>query len=203
MIVTKRDIVPSRYAIALFWAGQEPAFGIDLSEPACFACRWPPLSGRHAGLSSAELWAAANGLEIAHLKPHVLGGTELAANLVVLCARCHSDAPDYIEPEYMIAWIGQRDYWTSRLCAEIIPLLEAYQLDPRRAVAVMNTDGFRDFASKRAASGKCQGVVPTMMAALADYCRTRTRTLVWKRDGRVTRTVTVPLTQVAANSGTP
>jgi hypothetical protein len=48
--------------------------------------------------------------------PYALGGPDSPDNLVLLCGRCHRDAPDVGNAEYMLHWIGNRDSWGSMLC---------------------------------------------------------------------------------------
>jgi|TARA_R100000988_G_C3909797_1_gene121437 hypothetical protein len=44
-------------------------------------------------------------LQKCHLTPKSLGGSNKASNLVPLCAQCHDQAPDVVDPQVMIDWI--------------------------------------------------------------------------------------------------
>jgi hypothetical protein len=112
-------------AIAEYWLGTHEgrarlpgnAALMDLGEPSCFACGWM------AADADAEpvLWRVWDEafLERCHLVPHALGGPDSPDNLVLLCGRCHSDAPNVGNVEYMLRWIGDREYWGSALGHEI------------------------------------------------------------------------------------
>jgi hypothetical protein len=55
-----------------------------------------------------------------HIVPRSLGGTNDPSNLVLLCGRCHREAPNVADPRFM--WIWMRStcvpfydlYWTTR-----------------------------------------------------------------------------------------
>jgi hypothetical protein len=44
-------------------------------------------------------------LEKCHIVPHALGGSDFPENLVLLCARCHREAPNVDDPDYMWTWL--------------------------------------------------------------------------------------------------
>lgn len=44
-------------------------------------------------------------LERCHIVPHSLGGKDEPENIVLLCKRCHADAPNVSDPEIMWDWI--------------------------------------------------------------------------------------------------
>jgi hypothetical protein len=44
-------------------------------------------------------------LEKCHVVPHKLGGADAAHNLVLLCARCHREAPNVSDPTFMWVWL--------------------------------------------------------------------------------------------------
>jgi hypothetical protein len=94
-----------------------------------------------------------------HLVPHALGGPDRPENLVLLCGRCHRDAPDVRDPEYMLRWIADRDHWGVALQrelekaleraavteAQIIHFNELVRQDPNRLDEGM-CESFREFA---------------------------------------------------------
>ena len=59
-------------------------------------------------------------LQRCHIVPHSLGGKDEANNFVLLCKRCHEEAPNHRDPSYMWCWIQahsltmQDMYWTKR-----------------------------------------------------------------------------------------
>ena len=44
-------------------------------------------------------------LQRCHIIPRALGGSEEPSNLVLLCAQCHSEAPNVNDPEFMWVWL--------------------------------------------------------------------------------------------------
>lgn len=44
-------------------------------------------------------------IERCHIVPRQLGGEDVVSNLVLLCKRCHNEAPDTSNPENMWEWI--------------------------------------------------------------------------------------------------
>jgi hypothetical protein len=59
-------------------------------------------------------------LEKCHIVPASLGGPDTADNLVLLCGRCHREAPNHQDPRYMWRWLRATNvplyetYWTIR-----------------------------------------------------------------------------------------
>lgn len=112
-------------AIAAYWLGTERgrrrlpdnAALIDLGEPSCFACGWMAADPDEDPIVWAA-WDLAK-LERCHLVPHALGGPDEPANLVLLCGRCHSEAPDVRDAGYMLRWIGAHASWGHRLSQEM------------------------------------------------------------------------------------
>ena len=44
-------------------------------------------------------------LEKCHIIPKALGGSDQPSNLVLLCIRCHREAPNFPDPNFMWLWI--------------------------------------------------------------------------------------------------
>jgi ribosomal protein L37E len=55
-------------------------------------------------------------LERCHIIPHSLGGSEEPENLVLLCRRCHREAPNVADSRFMWIW----------LCATCVPFYDTY-----------------------------------------------------------------------------
>lgn len=104
-MATKRKAGPTKAAIAQYWSANEKLLNVVWEQPGCFACGldWS------AGASLAKRWNSSM-LQVAHLIPHAFGGPTDAGNLVLLCARCHREAPMVgISAEPMLKWINQRE----------------------------------------------------------------------------------------------
>ena len=59
-------------------------------------------------------------LQRCHIVPDSLGGLDQPSNLVLLCSRCHREAPNHTNPKYMWIWLRATCgsfydmYWTRR-----------------------------------------------------------------------------------------
>lgn len=88
--------VPTKWQIAQHWNGSPDRASFapmleTLDHPCCFACAW--YSERWVKETPKSSWERAT-LERAHIIPASLGGSDGAANLILLCAPCHRDSPD-------------------------------------------------------------------------------------------------------------
>lgn len=100
---------PSHYEIAHWWAKNElqRRFVIDVGEPSCFACFWCNESEtRHRSLK--EIWKD-SGLERAHIIPDCIAKNYRPSNFVLLCARCHLEAPMCHIPTILPDWCERRE----------------------------------------------------------------------------------------------
>lgn len=59
-------------------------------------------------------------LQRCHIVPRALGGSEAPDNLVLLCAQCHAEAPNVVDPDFMWVWLRAHavpcygTYWHQR-----------------------------------------------------------------------------------------
>lgn len=124
--------VPTKWQIAQHWNGSPDRGAFApmleaLEHPCCFACAW--YSERWARETPRSSWERAT-LERAHIVPSSLGGVDLADNLILLCAPCHRDSPDWHEPSAMAAWIAQRPDRSSKEIEEMSDWCAAFQQVP-------------------------------------------------------------------------
>lgn len=102
--------VPSKWNIAQHWTNSPDRARFaprlyDLGEPCCFACGW---YSEHWDKTTARAsWERAK-LERAHIVPSSLGGSDELDNLLLLCAPCHEESPDWPDPREMGRWIAAR-----------------------------------------------------------------------------------------------
>ncbi len=88
----RRRITASHESILAFWEGEDSfrSLGID-SERAASSC-WRCSSQRE--------------IQRCHIVPKALGGKDAKENYVLLCKRCHAEAPNVIMPQIMWDWIS-------------------------------------------------------------------------------------------------
>jgi 5-methylcytosine-specific restriction endonuclease McrA len=132
--MARRRVTTSKPAIAEYWLGTDEgrarlpgnAALIDFGEPSCFACGW---MAANADLEPRiwQVWKHAS-LQRCHLVPDSLGGPDAPDNLVLLCARCHAEAPDVGDPDYMLRWIETQESWRQRLAREIGAMLARHEI---------------------------------------------------------------------------
>lgn len=98
--------LPSRWAIASYWAGRDDWFDVVLARPHCFAC------GLHGGWPESvatpeERWNSSRRLERGHIVNRARFGLDGAQNLVPLCTGCNRLMPifDYEHEDDATAWI--------------------------------------------------------------------------------------------------
>lgn len=89
-----------RKKIVEYWMKVEPSFVDDPDTPACFACGFD-------GYCGWNTWGAAR-LEEAHIIAASIGGKVEPENLLLLCKRCHAEAPMTSVPWILLDWVRQR-----------------------------------------------------------------------------------------------
>lgn len=90
--------------IVAYWVEHEIDLAVDWSEAheRCWRC------GYKSGLEKRRIVSAS------------LGGTDTPDNLVLLCGRCHREAPNHQDPQYLWRWLratrsqSYDTYWTIR-----------------------------------------------------------------------------------------
>ena len=108
--------LPSREAIAGYWNTQRP-LGMKWEKfPAdkCWRC-FVSFSQRGESESGNRC----------HIVPSMLGGSDSKENLILLCNRCHREAPDVPDPEFIWYWIEHTRFEDSaRIAANIFHVYE-------------------------------------------------------------------------------
>lgn len=89
-----------------YWTGRqdECGFGVDWAEAheRCWRCGYRSV------------------LQRCHIVPEATGGENDPSNLVLLCGRCHREAPNVADPRFMWIWLRATcvafydSYWTAR-----------------------------------------------------------------------------------------
>lgn len=111
----RRPGAPSLQRIADYWR-ESDEFGclfpfaaplaIGWAEPCCFRCGWlAPI--REVIAHQPAGWNAAGGwLQKCHLRDHARGGSMDLANLVPMCALCHTAQPECLTREDGISYVN-------------------------------------------------------------------------------------------------
>jgi hypothetical protein len=114
---------PTRLKIAKYWCERGTFINVVRERSGCFAC-----TKRSEGWSSSTLQAA-------HLIASADDGSIDLSNLVLLCARCHREAPMVGQSaRFMIDWINRRESYTRYELRRIFE--ECNAIDPKLAERV-------------------------------------------------------------------
>lgn len=146
--MTARRTVTRKSAIAEYWLGTAEGRDrlpgntarYDCGEPACFACGWIATAAEEPP-TTWSVWDRAS-LQRCHLVPHALGGADAPANLVLLCGRCHAEAPDVGDARYMLAWINDHPSWGELVVTTCEQMLALHQISEDEVIA-FNQQGSR------------------------------------------------------------
>lgn len=144
--------MPSKAVVARYWSERQE-IEVDYELPSCFACGWSPDWYRAV---SRRGWGSIR-LERCHIIPFRRGGASTPENLVLLCARCHQDAPMFnhsVTP--MLEWINRREGWVPYLCRSLCQ--ECERLSP----------GIFERLSARFTSKSLLSVFEELLASTAD-----------------------------------
>jgi hypothetical protein len=133
-----QDDMPSHESIARYWEGREIPGGtyipiIDAYEPGCFACGWCRLDHVRSPAALKQTW---RGLERAHVVARSLGGPDIVENIVLLCKKCHEDAPDVGDAKRFWGWIENHERWGT-----LVYMLKIDPFDPENLTKVRNYRG--------------------------------------------------------------
>ena len=106
----RKSLTTNKEEIVAYWMRREDecGLGVDWAEAheRCWRCGYEAR------------------LERCHIVPDSLGGSGDPSNLVLLCYRCHREAPNHANPRYMWVWLRADNfpfydcYWTFRATKE-------------------------------------------------------------------------------------
>ena len=99
---------------------------IDIGEPSCWACGYYATTDADLDNpmhpSPYTCWNDPKWLQKCHIVPHSIGGQEDASNLVLLCKRCHKEAPDNKKARHMKRFIANRSNYNNDFLNMIMDL---------------------------------------------------------------------------------
>ena len=103
--------------IVEYWSTQESEDGLSVdwadATERCWRCGEQPSASQ-----------GSRPLELCHIGPAALGGKDEPSNFVLLCWRCHLEAPNVNDPSYMWIWLRAHaqplydSYWMTRATEE-------------------------------------------------------------------------------------
>ncbi len=160
--------MPSKFEIAMYWHYEDVELAMDPGEPSCFACGYFQEYWDKPSTPEARWEIAA--LQKCHLTPRALGGSDEADNLVLLCADCHRDAPDVLDPQWMLAWMHARPSWLERSIGQLASLLADFGVTVEVAAATVSDPVFREWAVKKVVPHFGEGIsLSSWVSLVAEY----------------------------------
>lgn len=126
-----------RSEVVKYWYQHVPEYGkyfIDIGEPNCWACGVPVstrFDNKNSDATAEEcfkIWDKIRGLQVCHIVPKALGGSDDPSNLFLMCKECHELAPDTMFPDIFFKWVEKQTY-IMRKMDKITKVLEIYGLD--------------------------------------------------------------------------
>lgn len=134
----KRPTPPKPWEIYKAWAeidfkGLEEKELQDCGEfPNCFACGFEfRIKKEYVNSSCENKWNNAYGIEKAHIIPYSLGGYNTPLNYLLLCSKCHVEAPDIKDRRIILNWCNNHEFWINSTLINIIEITKQSIYDPK------------------------------------------------------------------------
>ena len=152
--IKKSDVVK-------YWYENVKSFGryfCDIGEPNCWACG-KPISKRfdceNPNFSDEEcykIWDKVGHLQICHIVPKSLSGTNHPSNLFLMCKHCHEEAPDTIFPELFFEWVDNKSYYKDEF-RNMETVFEYYNIKiTNETTEIFSSKKFSDFIKDKTGS---------------------------------------------------
>lgn len=126
-----------RSDVVKYWYQNKPECGkyfIDIGEANCWACGKPvsvrfDIKKRSATDEECfNIWDKVGHLQVCHIVPKALGGSDEPSNLFLMCKECHELAPDTPYPDIFFKWVDGQDH-IKRIVDRVNKTLELYNID--------------------------------------------------------------------------
>lgn len=119
---TQKNII-LRSDVVRYWYEElknEKYYIHDIGEPYCWACgHWGSIrhdcKNIHATNEECyQIWNKVGHLQVCHIVPKSLGGTDDFSNLFLMCKRCHELAPDTVYPDLFFEWVKAQFFFKTK-----------------------------------------------------------------------------------------
>lgn len=125
-----KKTIPKHSEIVKYWVNYKTSeiMIIDIGEPSCWACgyyieSYPICENPKMDIEEIyKLWNKHTYLERCHIVAKSLGGCNCAINIVLLCNKCHINAPNTTNREYFIKTIT-----TNKLFKNGNPIIKSFK----------------------------------------------------------------------------
>jgi len=88
-------------------------------------------------------------LEKCHIVPHALGGKDEPANLLLMCGRCHREAPNCTDPNFILMWLDTERQFSPNWYWPWRGLQEFERLFGRPCFSNLDAEAFKEFEKFR------------------------------------------------------
>lgn len=139
---------------------------IDIGEPTCWACNMyynttKVYSYKRHGDNVFGAWDDASFLQICHIVPRSLGGTDDFDNLFLLCSDCHDKLPDTVFPEIFAKSVKMTTPKVGKYdMEELLRILVKYDVNDEKRIElleVLNSIEFKKWSNDKIGLHKFQG----------------------------------------------
>lgn len=147
-----RKLIP-RSAVIEYWYKNIPDYSqyFDIGEPICWACGKPVsirFDNKNPNATEEEcfkIWDKVGHLQVCHIIPKALGGSDALSNLFLMCKECHELAPDTSYPDIFFKWVEEQNY-VIREADKLIKELEVFNLNIEDlTLQIADTEDFHKF----------------------------------------------------------
>lgn len=121
----------------------------DIGEPSCWACGKPisiRFDNKKPDATEEEcfkIWDKVGHLQVCHIIPKALGGSDALFNLFLMCKECHELAPDTSYRDIFFKWVEEQNY-VMRETDKLIKELESFNLNIED-LKITDTEKFHKF----------------------------------------------------------
>jgi hypothetical protein len=182
-----RNKVARKSVIAEYWA-RNPEKGVvsplhpvpcDWGEPSCWACGYydaddfANIDYKTTDKNIFKCWDRAHFLERCHISPRSLTLNDHPSNLFLLCAHCHFESPDTLNPKNFERWLTMKQK-TRKLALTVEESNEIWGVtDSQLTYTEDNRSSFYEWCEKNHVTAfrtSTERQYSTFLACVAEYC---------------------------------
>ena len=145
--------------ILVYWRDWIDAHHIDIGEPSCWACKRHREDKYDDYVDPIKGWVE-SALQVCHIVPHSLGGTNAPSNLFLMCPQCHDKAPNTRSRDAFLRWAEMQRSWLEQEEKEWLEAMACYYLTADEVNAFVNSGGLQAHSDNIGIHGKQWGNGP-------------------------------------------
>lgn len=167
-----------------YWKDSEEIMIMDWGEPSCWACRKPIYSYLDEEIiikyqkegNFKKIWSTTQGLQICHIIPRSLGGSDEPSNLVLLCHECHKISPDTTNRQLMLTWIKNKKSYSVENQDNIRKAIDFFNLSQKEIIKlgdlfINNKEDIMSYIDKNVSTHQASLAESSFIGAAISYMR--------------------------------